>query len=977
MGSHQLALPLPPDYASGVVQESYSFFNSASRSQCDVLNDYLDDLCAFLHKCRLIQWHPDDFFNIIGGEPWRREGKYLDGKSISVAEVDYTVRLCNGLSSVLNREDCMAQMRLLLQEGPPPELSGEDALQSFYATTRRLMLNRQRRLDNDAASLTLRERLGTDGGESCGNASRSYGWREDAATPVPHGPSAAAAEGAGHHVRDLPRRRRILEVVLSHGMSSKKQHEVAIMTDTIADLVDCCGGSVHREQPKPTDATDAMAVHTVINIGEGKGYVSRALALCDRLQVVGIDCNPMHKEGMPKLTEKLLESGLSLQNGECGRDMLNLMYEPRGLVASVACRLESSAVKWDQILHGYVDITRDSEAACLVVPTRNEEWQEAAEGRRGSQDDCVSRGVVPTQSFSKGLHQTTGKIRCKLCGKIMRLTGVTGILKHVNQHLRNNHKVLSSSSPSSLSVRSPDGDEVVGDIATGGEFPSRDTVNQWNVELPQAEFAARLAHSFFTISDTSKRGASPTTVTTGSDPTATFSKTGCDRDVPRGVPSTSDVEFEVLHLPRGMRASVCVARCRVPYNTGQTDGAAFTDGASEGEVQWAYADAMLTVVGYDDATGRHRVIFDEESKKQSYLLLRYPSGGLSLGSATSMACGAEGESAAAPRRIPHVAPHVWAKARQALVHEVVPMASLLRYPLLLPSLRNAVIAGLHPCGDLGSNVCRIFAESKARGLVLVSCCWHALTRGGFPLSEAVRQRGVAIDNISLLLATQPFDKWATASSEGHHSSAKVLFFRSLLSTIWANWGLAWPTSAEALRCHEACERLQEASSSSPTLTPAVPFSPCPFAPLPHLEPALLRHITKVKDTLSFSEFIDLVMREYIYVDTAKSTEYTWQTTVCGGCRQQQELFLRASMTVAVETGHHYYQKHFGAFLGFTVLRIWMSHLTESLLLLDRALYLHEALSAGSGDLTSSCVSLVPLFDGFISPRMYGILARRF
>lgn len=46
--------------------------------------------------------------------------------------------------------------------------------------------------------------------------------------------------------------------------------------------------------------------NTMINIGEGKGYVSRAVALCDALQVIGLDCNPNHREGAVQRIEQLL-----------------------------------------------------------------------------------------------------------------------------------------------------------------------------------------------------------------------------------------------------------------------------------------------------------------------------------------------------------------------------------------------------------------------------------------------------------------------------------------------------------------------------------------------------------------------------------------------------------------------------------------------------------------------------------------------
>jgi hypothetical protein len=55
--------------------------------------------------------------------------------------------------------------------------------------------------------------------------------------------------------------------------------------------------------------------------------------------------------------------------------------------------------------------------------------------------------------------------------------------------------------------------------------------------------------------------------------------------------------------------------------------------------------------------------------------------------------------------------------------------------------------------------------------------------------------------------------------------------------------------------------------------------------------------------------------------------------------------------------------------------MWMSHLVESLLLMDRVLYLHEQVVLQEWPKGSS-VALVPLFDGALSPRMFGILCSR-
>ena len=135
----------------------------------------------------------------------------------------------------------------------------------------------------------------------------------------------------------------------------------------------------------------------------------------------------------------------------------------------------------------------------------------------------------------------------------------------------------------------------------------------------------------------------------------------------------------------------------------------------------------------------------------------------------------------------------------ACILHCLPFAPSVHYPVAVPSLHNCILVGLHTCGNLGSDICRLFTQCNARGLLLVSCCWHALTTHGFPLSAALQSRSMTLSQLSLQLATQPADMWATANPVGHRSSAKLLFFRSLLKLLWRKmdneWTLCNSTSA--------------------------------------------------------------------------------------------------------------------------------------------------------------------------------------
>ena len=66
--------------------------------------------------------------------------------------------------------------------------------------------------------------------------------------------------------------------------------------------------------------------------------------------------------------------------------------------------------------------------------------------------------------------------------------------------------------------------------------------------------------------------------------------------------------------------------------------------------------------------------------------------------------------------------------------------------------RDAVLTGLHTCGDLHASLLRIFLESSARGLVSVGCCYHRRTdvgEGQQPLRVFPLSRHVAALNVDL------------------------------------------------------------------------------------------------------------------------------------------------------------------------------------------------------------------------------------
>merc|ERR1711991_65403 len=85
-----------------------------------------------------------------------------------------------------------------------------------------------------------------------------------------------------------------------------------------------------------------------------------------------------------------------------------------------------------------------------------------------------------------------------------------------------------------------------------------------------------------------------------------------------------------------------------------------------------------------------------------------------------------------------------------------------------------------------------------------------------------------------------------------------------------------------------------------------------------LDPAFLRGVAKIKESLTFPAFVELVRARY----AASSDRETVAT-------RAQEVWNRL--------GHR-----FNDFIAFAFLRMWVAPVCEAALLVDRAMYVHES-----------------------------------
>ncbi|CAD2221610.1 hypothetical protein AGDE_07306 [Angomonas deanei] len=716
--------------------------------------------------------------------------------------------LCEGVSTFMPHGE-LSELRDLILHGPQRACATEGEVshqvKEFYQSTRSLMLRRARINESEVVSTLTQDE--------------------------------ADRQRVVDRRADPERRERILRLVLSHGMSGKKKHEVSVMEQSTMDLVHFCASKTK------------IPVTTIMNVGEGKGYVSRALSLCDGMQLIGLDCNPQHKDGamsrMDSLIELSLASSMVKEATKQQRNLVNLLYERKGPISCIACRV-GPGMDWEKLLTPSLPTERDGTTS-----------REAT----GEEPNCCTeedKGASPV------FLPTRVKGQCRVCGCVVRFHGTCFFaLQHIQRH---------------LSPTFSDGDVPLKHVSV-----SPNTVRQWGLELSLVEYHKKKISTFFEILENEH-----------------------DSKSPFGEHITEPgwrQRYALEHISRGVRVRVACA---------PDDG----DDLHE---------RVCTVLGYCESTMLHHVFHDVDAgdaspRERRYHMIRET---------------VEGDTPSAGDLRQYKA---------AIVVEVLAFSETPVVPVRVPSLSNVVMIGLHTCGDLGATICRLFTESRAPGLLLVSCCWNTVTEAGFPLSRAIRGRGLTAKNISLMLATQPLDMWTTESSEGHRSSAKVCFCRSLLHHFWAR--AAQKSAAVDRPCG------------------------CMFMNAPHLEPAFLRRVSQQKDILTFRKLCGEAIQSY-----AKVSPYN-RVNICDKCEaaQRETLWQLVEEGVAEEMEEAYTKQYFLPFLGLTVLRMWMCHLVESVLLLDRTLYIHEQLSAAAG---SSSVSLVPLFDGSVSPRMYAILASRY
>ena len=361
--------------------------------------------------------------------------------AVTVDELQTLLQLCRDFGTQQQQQSSlsaewsgMLHLAEMVRDGPGP--TATDGLRNFHIATKRMMLCRSKRDDNDVVTATFQPR------PTC---------EEEYAVANNNGTLPLPPVGGDDALR----------MMVDHSMDKKKQHEVHIMRKTMRSLL-----RASSSLPEPTTEI------SVLNIGEGKGYVSRVLALCDGYQVVGLDCNPNHKEGSSSRLEKIVEgrlgSSTTASEGASATGVGNLMYCRRGHMASITCRVGKDT-DWTSCLKGHVELRNDQDNSLLHA----------------------------RQYVEEGFHDAPldEKMQCVVCGHIMRRHTAALVVKHAKEHVIQATRHGQGDRTTCLRRLPVFGGEPQGDVLELNE----ELFDQWLVALPQSGLVQKLCDVLFTM----------------------------------------------------------------------------------------------------------------------------------------------------------------------------------------------------------------------------------------------------------------------------------------------------------------------------------------------------------------------------------------------------------------------------------------------------------------------------------------------
>ncbi|KAK7272681.1 hypothetical protein RJT34_29431 [Clitoria ternatea] len=292
---------------------------------------------------------------------------------------------------------------------------------------------------------------------------------------------------------------------------------------------------------------------------------------------------------------------------------------------------------------------------------------------------------------------------------------------------------------------------------------------------------------------------------------------------------------------------------------------------------------------------------------------------------------------------------------------------------------STVLAGLHACGDLSVTMLKTFLESKdVKAIVSLGCCYNLLSEEwikdgesqcGFPMSHALRSTGLLLGKSSRDLACQSAERWRSLDMHaGIHNFELHAFraaFQMVLFKYYPKIVMSTPSigrKGKALRRrHQTRSAASQLHLKGSTGDPRQSFHP------------VLPSESETEGTLGFASEIQATPSEISSNERAG----------CEGIKSDGrfshfENFCQSGLShLGIKHSHDTNlqviwkeAEPFADLIGpYWSLRAALGPLLETLILLDRLLFLQEQGSALEA-------YLLPIFDPNISPRNVAIIAKK-
>ncbi|ESW21258.1 hypothetical protein PHAVU_005G055600 [Phaseolus vulgaris] len=292
---------------------------------------------------------------------------------------------------------------------------------------------------------------------------------------------------------------------------------------------------------------------------------------------------------------------------------------------------------------------------------------------------------------------------------------------------------------------------------------------------------------------------------------------------------------------------------------------------------------------------------------------------------------------------------------------------------------SIVLAGLHACGDLSVTMLKTFLECKdVKAVVSLGCCYNLLSEEriedgesqcGFPMSHAVRSTSLSLGKRARDLACQSAERWRSLDMHAGIHNFELHAFRAAFQMVLSKYYPEIVTSTPSIgRKGKALRRRHQRRSAESQLH--LKGSTC------HSRqkcPPEVPSVSETDWTLGSISEIQTLPSEIPYSERAGYEGTKSDDTFLhfeNFCRSGlSHLGIKHSQDINLQ-GIWKEAEPFADLVGpYWSLRAALGPLLETLILLDRLLFLQE-----QGSALEAC--LLPIFDPNISPRNVAIIAKK-